>query len=134
MKFFFPGKQEGAIPPKVDRKPNRRRLPRRARVTVWLSLLALLLVSIGPMTDHICVMYEELSLYMDAALDTGQLRYETARSKNSEEQQLDESIRLTHTSALGAVRDFWVDPQTPPHHERTGRYSQQHRTGLAAGR
>lgn len=89
MKFFFPGKQEGAIPPKVDRKPNRRRLPRRARVTVWLSLLALLLVSIGPMTDHISVMYEELSLYMDAALDTGQLRYETARSKNSEEQQLD---------------------------------------------
>ena len=114
MKFFFPGKQEGAIPPKVDRKPNRRRLPRRARVTVWLSLLALLLVSIGPMTDHISVMYEELSLYMDAALDTGQLRYETARSKNSEEQQLDESIRLTHTSALGAVLDFWVDPQTPP--------------------
>ena len=134
MKFFFPGKQEGSIPPKVDRKPNRRRLPRRARVTVWLSLLALLLVSIGPMTDHISVMYEELSLYMDAALDTGQLRYETARSKNSEEQQLDESIRLTHTSALGAVLDFWVDPQTPPHHERTGRYSQQHRTGLAAGR
>ena len=114
MKFFFPGKQEGAIPTKVDRKPNRRRLPRRARVTVWLSLLALLLVSIGPMTDHISVMYEELSLYMDAALDTGQLRYETARSKNSEEQQLDESIRLTHTSALGAVLDFWVDPQTPP--------------------
>lgn len=114
MKFFFPGKREGAIPPKVDRKPNRRRLPRRARVTVWLSLLALLLVSIGPMTDHISVMYEELSLYMDAALDTGQLRYETARSKNSEEQQLDESIRLTHTSALGAVLDFWVDPQTPP--------------------
>ena len=115
MKFFFPGKQEGATPPKVDRKPKRRhRLPRRARVTVWLSLLALLLVSIGPMTDHISVMYEELSLYMDAALDAGQLRYETARSKNSEEQQLDESIRLTHTSALGAVLDFWVDPQTPP--------------------
>ena len=82
MKFFFLGKQEGATPPKVDRKPKRR-LPRRARVTVWLSLLALLLVSIGPMTEHISVMYEELSLYMDAALDTGQLRYETARSKNS---------------------------------------------------
>lgn len=128
MKFFFPGKQEGAIPPKVDRKPNRRRLPRRARVTVWLSLLALLLVSIGPMTDHISVMYEELSLYMDAALDTGQLRYETARSKNSEEQQLDESI--------GAWRGagFLGGPADAPHHERTGRYSQQHRTGLAAGR
>ena len=62
MKFFFLGKQEGAIPPKVDQKPNRRRLPRRARVTVWLSLLALLLVSIGPMTEQISVMYEELSL------------------------------------------------------------------------